>query len=352
MSDNTRRNPLPKMMLAIGLAAGAWYFFKHFEIHGLHHLAVQSKSGTSEGLLADGSFASGSTIGWPPHSSTELVVSTVSTSRPAPESRRLSAVLPATRNLRVATWALGGFGPEKLESSLVIDRVASVIREFDVIAIQQLRASQRDFIPYLLARASGAGRNYDYLLGSVHEPSGEQLAFIFDTTRIVTDRTQLYTVADPDNRMTHDPLVGWFRARELEVNVAWTFSLVNVRVELPLARQETAELPRILNAVARDGRGEDDCIIAGLFQADDVYLLATLGQPAMKTAIKGTPTDIFARHQTSNLAFNDVVTTESIGRGGVVDFLRRENLSLSEAEQVSPYLPVYAEFSIHEGGIR
>jgi len=352
MSDSSQNNPLPKMMLAIGVAAGAWYFFKNFEIQGLDSLVVQPKTQMVGGPLADGSFALGSTIDWSPRVSSELVVSPVSQSMAAVDSPSLKPALPATRNLRIATWALGGFGPEKLESSLVVDRVASIIREFDVIAIQQLRATQRDFIPYLLARASGGGRRYDYVLGPVHEPSGEQLAFFFDTTRIVTDRTQLYSVADPDNRMTHDPLVGWFRASELDIKLAWTFSLVNVRIELPLARQETAELPRILSAVTRDGRGEDDCLIAGLFQADEVYLLATLAQPAMRTAIKETPTDIFARHQTSNITYNDVVTTEALGRGGVVDFLRRENLSLSEAEQVSPYLPVYAEFSIREGGVR
>jgi len=352
MSDSSQNNPLPKMLLAIGIAAGAWYFFKNFEIQGLDNLVVNPKLPAVGGLSADGSFVSASTIDWSPRASSDLVVSPVSTTLAAAESPLLVPALPATRNLRIATWALGGFGPEKLESSLVIDRVASVIREFDVIAIQQLRATQRDFIPFMLARAGGGGRRYDYVLGPVHEPSGEQLGFFFDTTRIVTDRTQLYTIADPDNRMTHDPLVGWFRASELDTKLAWTFSLVNVRIELPLARQETAELPRILNAVTRDGRGEDDCLIAGLFQADDVYLLGTLAQPSMRTAIKGTPTDIFARHQTSNIAFNDVVTTESLGRGGVVDFLRRENLSLSEAEQVSPYLPVYAEFSIREGGVR
>ena len=76
-----------------------------------------------------------------------------------------------------------------------------------------------------------------------------------------------------------------------------------------------------------------------------------LGQPALATAIKGTPTDILARHQTSNLIFNNATTTEAIGRGGVVDFLRSENLSLAEAEKVSPYLPVYGEFVPREGGV-
>lgn len=350
MSDSSHINIFRTLLLVVGLATGAWYFFNHFEIHGLNHLAVHSKALESPQSL-DLNVSSLSPSGnWSARISPELEVTPVS-SLSNTVIANLPPALPASRNLRVATWALGGFGPEKLDSVKTIERVASVIRGFDVIAIQQLRPTQRDFVPQLLSIASGTDRRYDYILGQVHQPSGEQLAFFFDTNRVVTDRTQLYTVADPDNRMTHAPLVAWFRANDQSPSKAWTFSFVNVRIELPLAQQEVAELPRILAAVARDGRGEDDCLVGGLFQADDVYLLSTLAQPALRTTIRSTPTDIFARHQTSNLIYNDVLTTEAVGRGGVLDFLRRENLSLAEAEQISPYLPVYAEFSTREGGL-
>jgi deoxyribonuclease-1-like protein len=350
MSDSSRRNPLQTALLVVGFATGAWYFFNHFEIHGLDQLAVQSKPAIEH----RDSFASAnlsSSNDWSARVAPELVVTPVSN---VSRSRQVDSepMLPPSPNLRIASWALGGFGPDKLDSVKTIERLASVIRGFDVIAIQQLRPTQRDFVPQLLAVASGNGRRYDYILGQVHQASGEQLAFFFDTNRVVTDRTQLYTVADPDQRMTHDPLVAWFQSIEQSPQLAWTFSFVNVRIELPLAQQEVAELPRILAAVARDGRGEDDCLMGGLFQADDVYLLSTMAQPALRASIQSTPTDIFAKHQSSNLIYNDVVTTEAMGRGGVIDFLRRENLSLSEAEQVSPYLPVYGEFSTREGGVR
>ncbi len=200
--------------------------------------------------------------------------------------------------------------------------------------------------------AGGTDRRYEYILGEPQVPSGERLAFVFDANTVVTDRTQLYTVADPDNRLTHDPLVAWFRATAIDPRDAWTFSMVNMRIELPLARQEVAELPRIVEAVRRDGRREDDCLLAGLFQADETYLQATLARQSMEIAVKQRPTDIFARHQTSNLLYNVKTTSEAIGRAGVLDFLRQENLSLSEAETISPYLPVYAEFSPQEGGLR
>lgn len=351
MSDAAQRKPLNTAVLIVGLAAGAWYFFQHFEVQGLDQLTVHSKSSPAAAATDDALFASAAAIDWPARANVELVATPVSVGRQNQASSPATAI-PAMRNLRVATWALGGLNPDKLDSTTTLERVASVIRGFDVVAIQQLRATQRDFVPSLMARASGDGRQYDYVLGPRHEPSGEQLAFFFDTNRIVTDRTQLYTVADPDQRISHDPLVGWFRATELAPNAAWTFSFVNVRIELSMARQETAELARILAAVARDGRGEDDCLLGGLFQADDSYLLAAIGQSALRPAIKGSPTDIFSRHQTSNLIYSDAMTTEAIGRGGVVDFLRRENLSLAEAERVSPYLPVYAEFSPREGGDR
>ncbi len=152
--------------------------------------------------------------------------------------------------------------------------------------------------------AGGTDRRYEYILGEPQVPSGERLAFVFDANTVLTDRTQLYSVADPDNRMTHDPLVAWFRATAVDPRDAWTFSMVNVRIELPLARQEVAELPRIVEAVKRDGRREDDCLLVGLFQADDTYLQATLARQAMEIAVKQRPTDIFARHQTSNLLYN------------------------------------------------
>ena len=349
MSHSFRSNSLKTPLFLVGVAVGAWFFFNHFEIRGLGHLTVHSKpSDTPETqAFVTSSMVSGGN--WSARVMPEIEVTAVSNvMRSLPD---LPPPLPASSNLRIATWALGGFGPEKLDSVKTIERVASVIRGFDVIAIQQLRPTQRDFIPQLLSIASGSDRRYDYLLGQADPSSGEQLAFFFDTKRVVTDRTQLYTVADPDNRMTHDPLVAWFRANDQAPGKAWTFSFVNVRIELPLAQQEVAELPRILAAVAHDGRGEDDCLVGGLFQADDVYVGGTLRQPAIRTAIRATPTDIFARHQSSNLLYNNIMTTEAIGRGGVLDFLRRENLSLAEAEQVSPYLPVYAEFSTQEGGL-
>jgi hypothetical protein len=43
-------------------------------------------------------------------------------------------------------------------------------------------------------------------------------------------------------------------------------------------------------------------------------------------------------------------TQEFTGRGGVFDLIREYNLTVDEALEVSDHLPVWAEFSIYEGG--
>jgi hypothetical protein len=227
-----------------------------------------------------------------------------------------------------------------------------VIRQFDVVALQQIASVERDLVPRLVdAINQGEGR-YDFVIG---EPTGptdrpEQLAFVFDATRVVVDRRQTYTVEDPDHQVTFDPLVAWFRAAQPDASQAWTFSLVNMRVDLARAPGEVALLPGMMAAIRNDGRGEDDIVLVGLFQADDAYLLPTIDGEKVRAAVRSRPTDIFGKYQTSNLLVDTATTSESVGRGGVFDYLRLYNLNLTEAETVTSHLPVFAEFTATEGG--
>lgn len=365
MSHSPSGFPLWRLLALIGLAVGGFWLHRHFEFQGLDQLSLSRRSGTSgeprEAVLAgflpsvtaaltgseeaaSGNDAAGATV---------LTTASAASRQAEPNAAEPNAAEP--EHLRIATWALGGFGPQQARDPEVMRVFTSVIQRFDIVALQQVRSSHRDLLPSIVRQLNQSGRRYEYLAGPVQytssgETAGEQLVFLFDTERVVTDRTQLYTVADPENRLTYKPLVGWFRAASVDPQRAWTFSLVNVRVELARARQEVYELPRVIAAVQNDGRGEDDVIVAGMFQADHVYLTATLGQRRHALAIQDQKTDIFVRHQTSNIITDRQATTEAIGRGGVLDFLRYHNLSIAQAEHVSPYLPVFAEFTPWEGG--
>lgn len=360
MSENSRSNPIHFAVVVLLLVGGGWFFLQHYEIKGLDGVSVHPKGDAPE----DATFVTfhdeqNESAG---NETTLLTAAPATVGGENPFLRKPplpAATAPAQRvatrpstNLRIASWALDGFGPTKLANSTARQNVAKVIRQFDVVAVQQLASIERDLVPRLVDAVNQGDHRYDFVVGASTGPADrqEQLAFIFDTSRVLVDRRQTYTVADPDNKLTFDPLVAWFRAAEPNSAQAWTFTLVNVRIDLARAPSEVALLSEMLTSIRNDGRGEDDVVMAGLLQADDAYLLPTIAEANVRAAIQSRPTDIFDRYQTSNLLVDVSTTSEYVGRGGVYHFLRHYNLNLAEAEAVTSHLPVYAEFSPTEGG--
>lgn len=389
MSDD-RRNPLSSTLVILAVIGSGWYFLQNFQVSGLDGVSIRKKGQVDETEFIGTEFISYGDQ--PAFVSTDDTASLFVSNAAAPtlasipsdnpfQSARqntkspvvVTPVLEASSvrgpaypakkrrerfpNLRIGSWALDGFGNSKLADDDVRRTLVRVIRQFDIVALQQISAIERDVIPLLVDACNSASSRvgelrYDFVLGEPIGPSDarEQLAFIYDTDRIRIDRNQTYTVGDPSHQMTYDPLVVWCQASEPDRAFAWTFSLVNVRVDLGRAPTEVGILPSLFRSIRRDGRGEDDVVMAGLFQADDAYLLPSVMGTDVRAAVKNISTEIMGKHQTSNILCDIVPTNEFVGRGGALDFLRIYNLSLEEASAVSNQLPIFAEFSANEGG--
>ncbi|MEM6687804.1 MAG: deoxyribonuclease I [Planctomycetota bacterium] len=261
------------------------------------------------------------------------------------------------RPLKVATWSLDGFGPTKLASSDVRKYFSQVVRRYDIVALQQVTSIERDLIPRLVDVVNGPEHRYDFIIGPPTGPKtrGEQLVFLFDTTKVDVDRRQSYSHADRTSTWTYDPLIATFRAIGLPSQHAWTFTLINFRVDLSRAAQEVADISNVVAEVAQYRPGEDDVVLLGLMQADDEYLKSVLAgeqndESMIQTAAVHRSTDVFDRYQTSNIVIDGSRTREYLGRGGVFDFRRHHDLSAMQAEAITSHLPVFAEFTAHEGG--
>ncbi len=365
MSHTSNWISTKRSLFLCGLVFAAYQLNRFVEIDGWQSLSVSLRE--SEIAPPDAYHASllGMRMSTPVvlgGSSPLLSASYTSSTAAADDSRmptttvaRRSAEKPAVAtNLRIASWALNGFGPEQFRDRELAAVLVATLQPFDVIALQQVRCTERDFLPYLVTLLNQQGRAYEYMLAPTSGVASEsfQSVFLFDTNRVVTDRTQLYTIADPEHRFQTRPAVAWFRASGVPPERAWTFSLVNVSIDLQSARQEVYELPRLIAAVAADGRGEDDVIVAGLLQADRSYLQGMLAGKSYWYAAGDQRTDVHGKYQTSHLILDPQVTSEAVLRGGVIDFLRLNNLRIAQAERISPHLPVHAEFSPWEGGFQ
>ena len=227
-----------------------------------------------------------------------------------------------------------------------------MIREFDVVAIQDVSSPRPDVLRSLLDRVNEDGRHYSLLAGPpVGRGSAQQrYVYFFDQQRIETERDAAYTIDDPDGLLYRPPFVGWFRVRGPNPDKAFTFSLVNVHTNPDDVAYELQALDDVLYAVRDDSRGEDDVILLGDFHTDDQNLGELGAVPTIFAAVSDTATDTQRTAQYDNLVFQLSATTEYAGRSGVFDFMRQYNLTLDQALQVSDHLPVWAEFNIHEGG--
>lgn len=314
-----RRMRKPVAILALAaLIYGGYQFFQKYQLDGLDKISVRPRGQT----VSTSYGGNGSAI-------------------PARESG----------TIKIATFNIQVFGRSKLAKPEVMRILAETIRNFDVVAIQEVRA-ETDVVRPFVDLINSTGRHYDYVIGPRlgRTNSKEQYAFIFDAQTIEVDRGSVYTVSDPDDLFQRPPMVASFRARGPPPNEAFTFTLIDIHTEPAEAESEVNALAQVYRAVQRDGRGEDDVILLGDLNADERKFGMLKQLPNIVWAISGITTNTHGTKTYDNLIFNRAATVEFTGQAGVFDILRKFNLTMEQALEVSDHFPAWAEFSSYEGG--
>ncbi|HEX4132388.1 MAG TPA: endonuclease/exonuclease/phosphatase family protein [Pirellulales bacterium] len=280
-----------------------------------------------------------------------IVRSIQGTNAPSPEQGD-PALLANRDTIRVGSFNIQVFGEHKLAKPEVMNVLARVVRLYDVIAIQEVRAKANDILPHFVELINAEGAKYDFAIGprEGRTSSKEQYAFIYNTVTIDIDRESMYAVNDPDDLFQRPPFVAAFRARGPPQSEAFTFTLIDIHTEPDHAIQECDALANVIRAVREDGRHEDDVILLGDLNTDN-YHLGRLGQvPSLTCAISGVPSNTRGTKLYDNIIFDSRATTEFTGRSGVFDLMHEFQLSMAEALEVSDHRPIWAEFSVREGG--
>ncbi len=256
--------------------------------------------------------------------------------------------------IRMATFNIQTLGQSKAASPDVVQRIVEILRQFDVVAIQEIRNADQTVLPLIVTQLqSVTGRPYACQISGPQgrsEQYREQSGFIFDQSKVRLDDSIVYDVRDPQDSMIRPPFVGWFRAAAPRPDQSFTFSLVNVHIDSRNPAAELAFLRELFLAVRKDGRGEDDVIILGDFNAGDKLLKSATQHSGLVWAVSESFTNTRGTSQYDNIVFESMATSEYLSNSGVFDFLKHLNLSLDEALEISDHLPVWAEFSIFEGG--
>ncbi len=260
---------------------------------------------------------------------------------------------PLRPTFRMATFHLGRFDEAKLANRRVSDVLLRLLPKFEMIALQGVRGRNQGVLVRLVEQInSTTGRNYDFATCPTQQRDGLEhySAFLFDRGRIEVDRSTVHFIEDRQGRFRIKPLTGLFRARGPDAAEAFTFALINVETDPDHAAAELDLLAEAFRAVRDSIKGEDDIILLGDLESDDQHL-GQLGKLLGITALlSNLPTTVRGGSLLDNILLDCRATREFTGRVDVVDIMNEYGLSMPAAQDVSEHLPVWAEFSVYEGG--
>jgi endonuclease/exonuclease/phosphatase family metal-dependent hydrolase len=174
----------------------------------------------------------------------------------------------AQSEITIASFNLRVFGVTKADKPPVMDELASIIRRFDLVALQEIRDASGTAIEKLLVKVNdGSQEDYQMIVGPRlgRTSSKEQYAFFFRTSSIKPLATP-FTWLDESDSFEREPLLTIFSTTA----GSFDFILANIHTKPEDARNEISLLPKVL----QDGKAyfqESDILCLGDWNADGSY---------------------------------------------------------------------------------
>lgn len=247
----------------------------------------------------------------------------------------------------ICSFNVKRLGPSKMANPVVMNRLAQIVQQFDITAIQEitdksglaiqelLRLANQPSVRYALAISPRIGRGTGYY---------EQYAYIFDTTRIMGGQEYSYVVQDPLDVLHREPHVGRFQTRSAN---PFSFSLINIHTDPDEINIELDVLATVLINVRNfeyQQMGHDDVILLGDLNAGPGRLRGLERIPGTVPLIN-TPTMTRRDNIYDNFLIDAQLTNEFTGRAGTIDLQDAFGITLAQALEISDHLPIWAEFS-------
>jgi deoxyribonuclease-1-like protein len=275
------------------------------------------------------------------------------TARVSTNTQAQSLPAKAQETLLIASFNIQVLGEDKMNDRWVMERIAEVIRRFDIVAIQEVRAKNQTLLPTLVNYVNAMGGRYDYLLGPRlgRSNSKEQYAYVYDASRVITSKDYSYTLNDDIDLLHREPLIARFVARTSLTNRPWSFSLVNLHTDPDEAVAEVEAMGSILREIRNyefAAGQEEDVILLGDFNTGPEKMRNLQALAGMRPLIVNQPTNVMETKIYDNILIEPVANAEFTGLFGVLSLREFFGISMNDAAKLSDHNPVWAEFLVEE----
>lgn len=250
--------------------------------------------------------------------------------------------------IKVGAFNLQIFGTEKASKPEVMSILSKVIRNYDVIAVQEIRDSSQTALPLLKDAVNSMGSpQYDYVVSERlgRTTSKEQYAYIYNTQTIQQIGSP-YTYPDSTDMFQREPYVAEFKAK----NGSFDFVLITIHTDPDTATQEINDLPKVVEDVKSKYQEEGDFIVMGDLNADCTYFNENGQSPLRSNDYYWvTNNSVDTTTKSTDCTYDRIIITtpaqtDFTGNAGIFRFDTAYNLNYDSTISVSDHYPVYANF--------
>ena len=266
---------------------------------------------------------------------------------PEPKSTPSTSVI-TNDTIKVGAFNLQIYGTSKASKPDVLAVISKIIRNYDVIAVQEIRDESQTALPMLRDAVNSIGTpQYDYVVSDRlgRTASKEQYAYLFNTQTMQVMGSP-YVYPDSNDIFQREPYVANFKAK----NGNFDFVLITMHTDPDTATQEINDLPKVVEDAKSRYPGEGDFIVMGDLNADCSYFKENSPSPLRSSDyywIINNSVDTTTK--STDCTYDRIIITaptitDYTGNSGVLRFDEAYNLTYDMTVAVSDHYPVYADF--------
>ncbi len=250
--------------------------------------------------------------------------------------------------ITIASWNLKNFGQTKLNDPDRINVIISVLKKYDIIAIQEVQDASLALPSDLIDKINANGDNYNVVSSKrVGRTKKEQYLFVYDDDVIDFVPNSTGYGIEPNDEFSREPFYAMFKAKNFD------FYLMNIHTDPDNVDTEIPALKEAYLDLQDKTPDEDDIILLGDFNAKAPGVI--VGSYITMDSIALIPGIIFTiREETNtrggraydNIIFQDDYTVEYSDSSGVYVFWTDYGLTEDEGFGISDHRVVWAKFKI------
>jgi endonuclease/exonuclease/phosphatase family metal-dependent hydrolase len=173
-----------------------------------------------------------------------------------------------TETVKIAAFNIQIFGKTKSEKEDVMNALTKIVREFDIVLIQEIRDASEQTIPSFVEKINQMeGTDYSFIrserLGRTS--SKEAYAYVYNTETVQFIQGSDYVYTDVNDVFEREPYIASFKSGNFD------FVLVGIHTKPEDAYNEIGNLSIVVSSILAANPNEKDVIAMGDFNADGSY---------------------------------------------------------------------------------